>query len=57
MVELPTSISDSIIEATLEVRFESTLPKGALFGIVYKEVGDLFDKVEKLLLVLYHQIF
>jgi uncharacterized protein (TIGR04255 family) len=49
MNKLPTKISPCpIIEATVELKFSSTLPKGAIFGIIYNTLKDTFGTVEKL---------
>ncbi len=49
MNELPCSISPCpIIEAIFEVRFESSLPDDAIFGIVYNQFKDEFQQVEQL---------
>lgn len=36
------------MEATVELKFSSDLPKGAVFGVLYNSVKDTFGKVEKL---------
>ena len=49
MNELPCSINPCpIIEAIFEVRFESSLPDDAIFGIVYNQFKDEFQQVEQL---------
>lgn len=49
MKKFPTKISPcSIIEATIELKFDSDLPKGAVFGILYNALKDSFGKVEQL---------
>ena len=49
MSKLPIKISPCpIIEVTVELKFSSSLPKGAIFGILYNAVKDKFPKVEKL---------
>lgn len=49
MSVLPIQITPCpIIEATVELKFESKLPKGAIFGVLYSALGNRFSKVEKL---------
>jgi uncharacterized protein (TIGR04255 family) len=49
MNKLPVSINPCpIIEAIFEVRFESSLPDDATFGIVYNQFKDEFQQVEQL---------
>ena len=49
MNKLPVSINPCpIIEAIFEVRFESSLPDDAIFGIVYNQFKDEFQQVEQL---------
>lgn len=49
MDKLPIKISPCpIMEATVELKFSSDLPKGAVFGILYNSVKDTFGKVDKL---------
>jgi uncharacterized protein (TIGR04255 family) len=48
-MRLPSKITpDSIEEAVTEVRFESSLPSGAIFGVIYKEFGKSYPAVEQL---------
>lgn len=45
MEKLPTKISPCpILEATVELKFSSNLPKGAIFGIAYSAIHQDFDK-------------
>lgn len=37
-----------IIEAIIEVRFDSEMPHDAIFGVFYKEIKDLFSEYDKL---------
>ncbi len=49
MNKLPTKISPCpIMEATVELKFSSDLPKGAVFGILYNSLKDTFGNVEML---------
>ena len=49
MNQLPLKISPCpIIEATVELKFTSDLPKGAVFGVLYNSLKDKFGKVEQL---------
>ncbi|MDI9356937.1 MAG: TIGR04255 family protein [Chitinophagaceae bacterium] len=49
MTKLPIKISPCpIIEAIVELKFKSAMPKGAIFGILYNAVKDKFNKVDKL---------
>ncbi|TAG88975.1 MAG: TIGR04255 family protein [Bacteroidetes bacterium] len=49
MNSLPTKILPCpIIEATVELRFNSELPKGAVFGVLYNSLKDTFGNVEQL---------
>lgn len=49
MDKLPLSITPCpIIEAIFEIRFESSLPGDAIFGIVYNQFKDEFQNVEQL---------
>lgn len=49
MDKLPLFINPCpIIEAIFEIRFESTLPGDAIFGIVYNQFKDEFQNVEQL---------
>ncbi len=49
MDKLPTKISPCpILEATVELKFSSDLPKGAVFGVLYNSVKDTFGEVEQL---------
>ncbi|MEA3416431.1 MAG: TIGR04255 family protein [Thermodesulfobacteriota bacterium] len=49
MNKLPVSINPCpIIEAIFEIRFESSLPDDAIFGIVYNQFKDEFQQVEQL---------
>lgn len=49
MTKLPNKISPCpIIEATVELKFNSSLPKGAVFGVIYNAVKEKFGTVEKL---------
>lgn len=49
MSKLPCSINPCpIIEAIFEIRFESSLPDDAIFGIVYNQFKDEFQQVEQL---------
>ncbi len=49
MNKLPIKIFPCpIIEATIELKFSSNLPKGAVFGLIYQVVKDKFAKVERL---------
>lgn len=49
MRKLPNKISPCpIIEATVELKFSATMPKGAVFGVIYNAVKDTFGKFEKL---------
>ncbi len=49
MLKLPLKITPCpIVEATVELKFNSIIPKGAIFGILYNVLKDKFDKVEKL---------
>jgi uncharacterized protein (TIGR04255 family) len=49
MDKLPIKVSPCpIMEATVELKFSSDLPKGAVFGVLYNSVKDKFGKVEKL---------
>ncbi len=49
MDKLPLSINPCpIIEAIFEIRFESSLPGDAIFGIVYNQFKDEFQNVEQL---------
>ncbi len=48
-MNLPLEITPCpIVEAVIEVRFESSVPGDAIFGIVYKEVKDEFPRLERL---------
>lgn len=49
MKKIPASINpDKIVEAIVEVRFNSTLPDEAIFGIIYSAINDQFDDLKKL---------
>jgi len=49
MKNLPKRINPCpIAEAIIELKFNSKLPKGAIFGILYNAVRDTFNVVEKL---------
>jgi uncharacterized protein (TIGR04255 family) len=49
MDKLPIKISPCpIMEATVELKFSSELPKGAIFGVLYNSLKDTFGKVEQL---------
>lgn len=49
MDKLPLSINPCpIIEAIFEIRFESSLPGDAIFGIVYNQFKDEFQNVDQL---------
>jgi len=49
MVKLPLSINPCpIIEAIFEIRFESSFPGDAIFGIVFNQFKDEFKHVEQL---------
>ena len=49
MKGLPVSIDPCpIIEAIFEMRFESSYPRDAIFGIIYKQFKDEFHKVIQL---------
>ncbi len=49
MNKLPIKISPCpIIEVTVELKFSSELPKGAVFGVLYNSLKDTFGNVEKL---------
>lgn len=49
MDKLPLSINPCpIIEAIFEIRFESSFPGDAIFGIVYNQFKDEFQDVEQL---------
>jgi uncharacterized protein (TIGR04255 family) len=49
MDKLPIKISPCpIMEATVELKFSSDLPKGAVFGVLYNSLKDTFGKVEQL---------
>jgi uncharacterized protein (TIGR04255 family) len=49
MSKLPLKITPCpIIEATVELKFSSSIPKGAIFGLLYSAVRENFNKVEKL---------
>ena len=49
MKKLPFSIDPCpILEAIFEIRFESSFPGDAIFGIVYNEFKDEFQEVEQL---------
>ena len=49
MTKLPVKISPCpIIEATVELKFSSDLPKGAVFGVLYNSLKDRFGNVEQL---------
>jgi len=48
-MKLPEKISPCpIVEAIVEIRFQTTFPTDAVFGMVYSAVKDDFLKVEKL---------
>ncbi len=48
-MELPKRISPCpIVDALLEIRFSTKIDPNAVFGIIYKEIQDDFEKVEKL---------
>lgn len=48
-MEIPKKITPCpIIEAIIEMRFESKIPAEAVFGIVYDKFKDEYKKVEKL---------
>ncbi len=49
MEKLPRKISPCpIVEAVVELRFDSNIPSDAIFGIIYNEIRTEFPKVEKL---------
>jgi uncharacterized protein (TIGR04255 family) len=49
MDKLPIKISPCpIMEATVELKFSSNLPKGAVFGVLYNYLKETFGKVEQL---------
>ena len=49
MNKLPVSINPCpIIEAIFEIRFESSLPDDAIFGIIYNQFKDEFQQVKQL---------
>ena len=49
MNKLPIKISPCpIIEAAVELKFSSDLPKGAVFGVLYNSLKDRFGNVEQL---------
>ena len=49
MNRLPVSIQPCpIVEAIFEIRFESSYPRDAIFGIIYKQFKDEFHKVIQL---------
>jgi uncharacterized protein (TIGR04255 family) len=49
MEKLPIRISPCpIMEAVVELKFSSNLPKGAVFGVLYNSLKDTFGKVEQL---------
>lgn len=49
MNKLPVSIDPCpIVEAIFEIRFESSFPGDAIFGIIYNKFKDEFQKVEQL---------
>lgn len=49
MDKLPLLINPCpIVEAIFEIRFESSLPGDAIFGIIYNEFKDEFQNVEQL---------
>jgi len=48
-VKLPKKISPCpIIEATVEIRFKSTVPTSAVFGILYDKLKDSYKNYEEL---------
>ena len=48
-MKIPVEISPCPIEETVvELRFDSTMPADAVFGVLYKEFGDDYEGVEKL---------
>ncbi|MBU1221974.1 TIGR04255 family protein [Myxococcota bacterium] len=48
-MKIPIKISpDPIIDAVTELRFSSALPQDAVFGVIFKEVKEDFEKFEKL---------
>ena len=48
-VKLPKKIEPCpILEAVIELRFSTSFPHDAIFGIIYKEFKDLYPKVEPL---------
>lgn len=48
-MKIPQKINPCpIIEAIVEIRFESDVPPDAIFGIIYNEFKDEYNKVEKL---------
>ncbi len=49
MDKLPIKVSPCpIMEATVELKFSSDLPKGAVFGVLYNSLKETFGKVEQL---------
>jgi uncharacterized protein (TIGR04255 family) len=48
-VKLPKKVDPCpILQAIVELRFDSTLPNDAIFGIIYKEFQDDYPNVEEL---------
>lgn len=48
-MEIPKKISPCpILEAIVEIRFDTTVPSEAIFGVVYNEFKKEYPKVEKL---------
>ena len=49
MVNLPKKIAPCpIVEAILEIRFNSSLPEDAIFGVLYNQFKDEYPKFEQL---------
>lgn len=49
MVELPKRIDPCpIVESVLEIRFSSSLPEDAIFGVIYNQFKDVHPKFESL---------
>jgi len=49
MTDLPKKIDPCpIVESIFEIRFNSSLPEDAIFGILYKQLRDEFPKFEQL---------
>lgn len=48
MKELPKKLNrDTIIDSVVELRFDTSLPRSVVFGVIYNEIKDEFPVVEE----------